>query len=189
MGLEEQIHEQALDRLPIVSDLVVARCSSSRSVLQPVQGGLAGERRAIRAFGLQLPGQHGEHRIVAQLVVVDEIFVAESDGEHPLADQRRQQMLHQVRTAMILETGGEPLDQSNRLVSCAQQQHTGVRGHRSAVKCRNDPASVRGSEIEAFRSTLCRHRGDLPAWLKYLQAQTLLPLRRRDAHNPVRDAG
>src|SRR5512143_3657113 len=45
------------------------------------------------------------------------------------------------------------------------------------------------SEIEAFRDTLCGHRGDLSARLKYLREQTLLPLRRLDAHAPREKSG
>src|SRR5512144_1610393 len=117
MRLEEYLHEQALDRSPIVPDLVIARRRSVRSVLQPVQGRLAGERRAIRAFGLQLSGQRGQDRIVAQLIVIDEVFIS----------------------------------------------------HPSGVERGDDPAAFGGSEIEAFRGTLCRHRGDLSARLKYLR--------------------
>src|SRR5512144_228190 len=55
MRLEEYLHEQALDRSSIVPDLVIARRRSVRSVLQPVQGRLAGQRRAVRAFASSFP--------------------------------------------------------------------------------------------------------------------------------------
>jgi len=61
MGVEEQIHEHALDRLAVVPDLVVARRRFVRSRFQPVQGRLAGEWRAIPASGFQLPGQRRHH--------------------------------------------------------------------------------------------------------------------------------
>ena len=140
MGVEEQIHEQALDRSPVVPDLVIARRRSVRSMLQSVQGRLTGERRAIRAFGFQLPGQRGQHRIVAQLIVIDEVFIAESDGEHPLADQRRQPVLDQVGAAIIAKTGSEPIDKPDRLVRGTQQQGAGVRRHPSGVERGDDPA-------------------------------------------------
>ena len=37
------------------------------------------------------------HRIVAQLVVVVEILIAERNPEHPLADQRHHLMFDQLR--------------------------------------------------------------------------------------------
>jgi hypothetical protein len=158
-------------------------------VLQPVQGRLAGERRAIRAFGLQLPGQRRQHRIVAQLLVIDEVFITESDGEHPLADQRRQPVLDQVAAAIIAKTGSEPIDKPDRLLRGAQQQRAGVRRHPPGVERGDDPAAFGGSKIEAFRGTLCRHRGNLSAGPKYLRKQRLLPLRHLDAHAPREKSG
>ena len=53
---EEEVNEQALDRRRIMPDLVVAAGSRGR-MLEPVQGALAGERRAIRAPGLELASE------------------------------------------------------------------------------------------------------------------------------------
>ena len=66
--------------------------SSSRlSVDLPATGAQSSRTR------LKLARQHRHHRIVAQLVVVVEILVAERDPEHPLADQRRDLVLDQLR--------------------------------------------------------------------------------------------
>jgi hypothetical protein len=55
--------------------------------LQPVQRRLASHRRAILALGLKLARQHRHNRVVAKLVVIVEVFVAERDAEHALPDQ------------------------------------------------------------------------------------------------------
>ena len=80
-----------------MADLVIAR-RLRPAQLQPVERRLAGHRRAVLAPRLELARQHRHHRIVAQLVVVVEVLVAERDPEHPLADQRRHLMLDQLRT-------------------------------------------------------------------------------------------
>ena len=67
-----------------------------------------------------------------------QILVAESDGEHPLADQRRQPVLDQVGAAIIAKTGSEPINKPDRLVRGTQQQCAGVAmstGERQGMIC------------------------------------------------------
>ena len=68
--VEEEVDEQALDRFAVMADFMVAR-GADRGVLEPVERALAGERGAVPALGLELAGQRREHRVVAQLIVVD----------------------------------------------------------------------------------------------------------------------
>ena len=75
---------RCLDRRRIVADLVIAR-RFQLAQLQPVERRLAGHRRAILAPRRKLARQHRHHRIVAQLVVVVEILVAERDRQTPAA--------------------------------------------------------------------------------------------------------
>ena len=65
-------------------------------MLQPVQRRLAGQRRAVLAARLELADQRRHHRIVAQMIVIVEVLVAERQAEHALADQRRQAVLDQL---------------------------------------------------------------------------------------------
>src|SRR3712207_4734087 len=76
-------------------------------VLEAVQGAPAGERRAARAPRLQLAGEDGQRRVVAQVVMVDEVLVAEGDAEHALADQGGDLVLYALRRPRIREAGGE----------------------------------------------------------------------------------
>ena len=79
--LNKQVDQQIPDRHRIVADLVIAR-RLQLAQLQPIERRLAGNRRAVLAPGFQLARQHRHHRIVAQLVVVVEILIAERDREN-----------------------------------------------------------------------------------------------------------
>ena len=51
------------------------------------------------------PAQHGaEHRISAQIIMVDHIFVAERDSEHPLSNQGRDIVDNPIRRSSVPET-------------------------------------------------------------------------------------
>ena len=83
MRLQEQIDEQRLDRRRVMTDLMVARCLWPAQ-LQPVQRALAGDRRAVGRLGFELAGQDRHHRVVPQLVVVVQIFVAQRNADNAL---------------------------------------------------------------------------------------------------------
>ena len=115
VGVEEEIDEQVLDRRPIVADAAIAMRALGR-VLEPVERALARERRQPWALRLE-PSEHGaEHRVAAQVVMVDQVLVAERDGEHALADQRRQRVAA-GRIAAVGEAGGEAVDEPDRPIS------------------------------------------------------------------------
>ena len=78
--LQEQVDHEILDRHRIVADLVIAR-RLELAQLQPVERRFAGDRRTILPPRLELARQHRHHRIVAQLVVVVEILVAERNAD------------------------------------------------------------------------------------------------------------
>ena len=92
MGVEEQIDEQRLDGLRIVADPVIPR-GIRTAELQPVQRRLAPQWRAARTPCRELAGEDGEHRVMAQLVMIDQVLVAERDADHPLQQERAQIVL------------------------------------------------------------------------------------------------
>ena len=81
----------------IMSDAVIAAGLAHRRVFQPIQGALAGERGTTGPARLQLGSEDGQHRVVPQLVVVDQVLVAERDAEHPLTDQGGHLVLDPLR--------------------------------------------------------------------------------------------
>jgi hypothetical protein len=128
-------------------------------VFKPVQGRLAGQGRAIRAAGRELAAEHGQNRIVAELVVVDEVLIAERDAEHALADQGRKGVLDEVRGAGILEAGREALDQADGAICGAEQESPGIGGDRPTCERGHHRASLDRCKEEVFGITLCGHRG------------------------------
>src|SRR5437588_8026437 len=71
--LHEQIDKQRLDPGAVPGDPMIAGRLYA-APLEPVECALAGQRRTILATGRQLAGQHRHGRVVAQLVVVDQVF-------------------------------------------------------------------------------------------------------------------
>jgi hypothetical protein len=58
---------------------------------------------------------------VPQLIVIDQILVAERQPQHPLPDQRLHRVLNEIGVAPIDETLGKALDQPHRTISLRQQ--------------------------------------------------------------------
>ena len=158
--VEEEVHEQRLDRGGIVADPVVAAGLARRRVLQPVQRALAGQRRAVRTPRRQLAGEHGQHRIVAQLVVVEQVLVAERDAEDALADQSgRSRARPAPASRASRKQAAKRRDQADGPVRRAEQQRAGIRGDRSAVEAGHHSAALNRCKLEQRRATLRRHRG------------------------------
>jgi hypothetical protein len=61
-------------------------------------------------------------KIVPQLVVVDEILVAQRDADHRPAHQRLYRVLDELGPTPIAEAGRKAIDECDRLVGGAQQQ-------------------------------------------------------------------
>jgi hypothetical protein len=101
--LHKQIDKQRLDLGAIPGDTVIA--SQLRPApLEPVERRFAGQWRTILAPGRQLAGQRRHRRVVTQLVVIDQVFVARRQREKPLPNQRSDGVLDQLRDATVGET-------------------------------------------------------------------------------------
>ena len=68
-----------------------------------------------------------QHQIVAQNLVVVDVFIAKRNGEHPLAQQTREAMLDLACLAPVRQTTAQPRLQSNTTVRQTQQQRPAVR--------------------------------------------------------------
>ena len=166
--LEEEVDEQALDRARIMPDLVVAVVGPQRRVLQSVERALARERGAVLALGPELAGQRRQHRVVAQVIVVDQVLVTERDAEHPLRHHRRDRVLDLRLGTVVDEARGEPPDHANRPIGRAEQQPAGVRGVVTTVKRGDHLAPLDHFITEQVAATLCPHRGIPPERLNSL---------------------
>ena len=94
-----------------------------------------------------------------QLVVIDQVFVAEGDPDHPLRHHRLDRVLDPPGIAAILEAGGEPCDQTDRPIGRPEQQRAGVRGGVAAVEPGDHLPAFHRCKTEQVAATLCRHRG------------------------------
>ncbi len=91
--------------------------------------------------------------------MVDQVFIARRQSEHPLADQRLDLVLNQFRAAKVAEAGGEAIDEADRPIGRVQKHRAGVRGDAPAVKSRRYRTSFDRFKFEQIRDTLCLHRG------------------------------
>lgn len=155
--LDEEIDEQSFDRVGPIVDLVIAARRLHRA-LQTVQRRFARDRRAIGATGRELAGERRKQRIVAQRVVIVQIFVAERQTDQPLSEKRFDLVLDQHGIATIDKAGRKALRQPQRFVDLSQQQRASVRGQRPAIETRLDPTPFRLSKIELPRVTVRLHR-------------------------------
>ncbi|ACP27247.1 hypothetical protein NGR_c35230 [Sinorhizobium fredii NGR234] len=158
MRVQEQLDEQRFQRLPVVSDLVIARRLAETAVLQPVQGGFAGKHRTVLPLRRQPLRQKREHRVVAQPVVVIDILVAQRDRRNALPDQRAHAVDRARRIAVINEASGHPVEQSDDPIDMAKQQGAGIRGDRSAVETSDHFVTVEAFKFELLGDTVCLHR-------------------------------
>ena len=98
---------------------------------------------------------------MAQLVVIDQVLVAQGKPKHPLTDQAPYGVLDQIGIAVIGEAVGKPLDQPDLLIGGAEQHCPGLRGHPPAVKGRHHLPSFNRCKAKQIRATLCLHRDSL----------------------------
>ena len=85
MGLDEQIDQQRIDLRAVAIDLVILRAMPLRRVLKTIERALAGQRLAVRSqHRFQFARQHRERRVLAQLIVIDKVLVAQREAKNPL---------------------------------------------------------------------------------------------------------
>jgi len=158
VGLQVQLHEQVLHGSRVVADLVIPGRGSGRGVFQPVQGALAGQRRAVVPLRLQPLRQQRQNRIVAQLVMVVDILVTQRNPGDPLAHHHRQTVNHQLRPPLIVEASRDPGKQPDRPIRMSEQQGPAIRTHRPAIERRHHTAPIEPFKIILIGDTLCSHR-------------------------------
>ena len=84
--LDERLFQLAVSRHDLL--ITTVGIGSDRSQLQPIQRALARQRfPPIPAAEIRLPHQHGQQRIVTQIVVIVEIFKSQTQPGHALPNQ------------------------------------------------------------------------------------------------------
>ena len=100
-----------------------------------------------------------EQRVVTKLIVVVQVFIAEREGEHALADQGLDRVLEQSWVAPVGETAGHPTDQPEAAIQPPQQQPSGIRCDDSAIEPGHNLVPFNRFKFEQCWATLCLHRG------------------------------
>ena len=165
-ALDEQRDEKVVHGGDVGGDAVVAVMVRSRgaAILEPVQGALAGQRDAAvarpsarRAVQVLAPAGQGQQPVVAQLVVIVDILVAERQSEHPLADQGLEAVLDHGLVAAVIETAGEPLHDAEPLLEVAQENGAAVGAQGSTIEPGLDAAAEMGLKRDLSGDAVCRH--------------------------------
>ncbi len=129
---------------------------------QPIQRALARQRLAaifgtttILAGRIGLSHQDGQERVMAESVVVVEVFVAQGQSGGWLGQQLVDGVFDQFGIAVVGETGGQPTDDAGLGLDLPQEESAGVRGNGPAIESGGDFPVSQGLEIKlAPRYTL-----------------------------------
>ena len=160
MRFQKEIDQQRVDLCSVAIDLVILRRMAPRRVLQTIERALASQRLAVGPqHRAQLARQHRQRWVLAELVVIIEVLIAQRQAEDALPDQCVDLMLDIARIAPIDEAGGKAADQSEALVDLSQQQRSCVRGDVAAIETSHNRTPLDRFKFEQFRRTLCLHRG------------------------------
>ncbi len=117
-----------------MADPVVAARLALGGVPEPVERALAGQCGAVAAGALDLAGDEPQDGIVAQLVVVVQILVAQGEADDALGDEGGEGVFGEARIPVVGEAGGDALEQARGSSDPAEQQRPGVGGDRAPVE-------------------------------------------------------
>jgi hypothetical protein len=109
-----EIHQQPVDGFSRVADLVIPLTAAHQ--LQPVQSALAGQR----LLQLVLAAEHSQQRIVAQLLMIVQVFIAQRQPVDALREHLHQLVPDQQRPPSIMEAGRQTLYQLDPLVESVE---------------------------------------------------------------------
>jgi len=163
---------------------------------EAVERALAGQRLAtiacpstLASRRVFLADQDGELRIVAETVVVVEIFVAQAEGEDALFEQLRERVLNQVGMPMIGETGSELVDEVELGFDLSQQEAAGIGGDGTSVEASDNLATAEVLEEQFRVITVCHGVVVSEVGSKRLLLFSLCQLRNHRASPRVRNSG
>ena len=177
MGFHKQIDQQRLDHRRIVADLVVAG-RQRPAQLEPVERRLARHRRAILSPRFKLAGKNRHHRIMAELIAIDQVLIAQRQSEDALADQRLDLVLDQLLAARVTKAGGKAIIEPDRPIGRAEQQRPCIRG-----------ARLRPLQIQTNPGYTLFASGRSANPANMLNAQQVSLIRRLDAPHSLRNPG
>src|SRR5262249_49932538 len=157
---------------------------------------LAGQRLAlVLGAGAALPGgivladEDGEQGVVAELVMVVEVLVAQAQAEDALLEEVRQGVLDLVGVAVVPEAAGQLVEEVEPGLEFAEEQPAGIGGDGGAVEAGDDVARSEAVEKQIGGVTRCQNARASWVGRKGLWQNPLCQLRGRRARALVRNAG
>jgi hypothetical protein len=109
--------------------------------------------------------------------MVVEIFVAQRQRHHPLADQALQSVFYQPGVPIVAKAGSELTQQTRPPFDLSQQQPTAVRAQLPAVKPGHDLPLSYPLETQLFNVTLCLFHAAASLAIKLLLTLNLIARR------------
>jgi hypothetical protein len=171
-GFKEQVEQKAIDGVRIAVDLFVASGFGGAS-LEAIQGALAGQG----LVGVPFAGEQAEQGIVAPLVMIVEIFVAEGEAVDSLGEHLFDGVLDVARVAVIAEAGGEAGQEVEFGGGLAQEQGSAVGGGGRAAEVGNHRPAVVRRKRELGLGTLCHSKSRSPLDCNCLFRNSVMPQR------------
>ena len=182
MRLHKQLDQQLIEFLGARDDAFVAtaRRFPGFTQLQAVQGARTGQGVASVALShplvprhVRFAHQHREQRIIAQRIMVIEVFVSQGNRVDALGHQFIDAMFNARAIAVIHKTPRHPRRHPDTEAYLAKQHSSAVGADATAIKSTRHRAASQGVKLKLFDSTLCLQGCFLFDWHKRLIAQTL----------------
>ena len=127
-------------------------------MLQPIERRFARQRSHIAPSRLQRRRQQRQRRIMTQFVVIVQILIAQSDTVNALGHERLKGVVGARLVTVVGEALRHPPGQATDAINFAQQQHSCIRRHGSAIERRHHGALLEALKRELTAMTLCFHQ-------------------------------
>jgi hypothetical protein len=199
MLLDEDLHQQIADAREARDDFAVGRVRPGAGFgeFEPVECALSGERFSAIGFpspilpgGVFLSNDGGESRIAAQIIVINQVFIAETDPVNPLPEQVEQRMLDDVLLPMIFEAVGESFGDVEDAIDLSDQLDATVSRDVPAfeVTC-NNSFGIKMVKLDSLFVTRCLHVAPSSKWHKVFLYRVLCRIYPPGANVLMRNSG
>lgn len=161
-GGDALLEDEVLNFPGISLELFVTGGTARGTEFEPIEGGFSCQGDALieRVFTagasqIGLSTSCREQRIVAQLIVIIEVFVAQGEAQNTLLEESLQWVLNEFLVARIVETSREFLENPHRASRLAQEKHATVGREETSREIRDDFAALKTLKFEGLLFTDC----------------------------------
>jgi len=119
---------------------------------------------AGQRVGIAFVRRKGQQRVVPQLVVIVEIFIAHGQREHPLSEHLLDAMFAVILGAEVGKALGQSREDLQLRSQLARQQRTGIGRVGALIEIGHHPARKMECNLELRLSTLCHRKKPSLSW-------------------------